>query len=135
MKVNDIVTCSKEFRNQVFQYTMFSPYRAYIGKLIFSKSITIQGISKKADIMFTNCKSDKGYFTVPLFEDGTLADEEVRKVMRDPLTKVFVEDTANVTLIAPNNNDGRTNCYWCNGKTYKVSTGFSIMDICSVCKK
>jgi hypothetical protein len=35
----------------------------------------------------------------------------------------------------PKNNDGRTNCFWCKGKTVKIDSGFSFYDYCKRCKK
>ncbi|MFA5048261.1 MAG: hypothetical protein WC516_04535 [Patescibacteria group bacterium] len=38
-------------------------------------------------------------------------------------------------LIEPRNNDGRSNCYWCGGKTKNVSSINEVYQIFSICGK
>lgn len=41
-----------------------------------------------------------------------------------------------ISRVIPRNNDGRTSCFWCNGKTRLLDTGFaSNMCVCTECGK
>lgn len=71
---------------------------------------------------------DDDYFACTVEEDD---ESENRKPIRESF-KVIFEDCVDKE---PNNNDGRSVCYWCGCHTVKKEGLFEIYDICEACKR
>lgn len=61
--------------------------------------------------------------------------EETLEDNDDLFVEVLLITNDDETSIEPKNNDGRDTCYWCNSRTEKIDTGFSVYDYCKECKR
>lgn len=70
----------------------------------------------------------EGFAVIPLAEWNRL-----KKIEADAAPRAF--SNIYIPTIVPKNNDGRTICFWCLGKTERRQCFSSMYDICPRCKK